>query len=330
MAEFSDLIVLTVEDLESNLGSAKFSEFVRKSEAFFVEQVTTIANHILAYPDIRAVFISGPTSSGKTTSTMLMTRRLTEAGLRAHHLELDDYYRPEKLQYDRDGRPDYESIETLDLELLGSDLERLFAGEEVAIPTFHFPTRTRLYEPEKKILLTDKDVLLVEGLHGLSDIVMDKIPRERRLSYFIMPHGRVLSDRRMLSGSDIRILRRVSRDVRKRAATAIDTIDYWPMIDRAERDFIPRYLEAADFYINSVLMYEFMVIAPMARAEIEKSLDLFFRGDLPPSRYTINESGHSDLKRAIKEAVRLSYVCEQLPEVNASFVPDNSILQEFI
>lgn len=159
---------------------------------------------------------------------------------------------------------------------------------------------------------------------------MGKIPRERRLSYFIMPHGRVLSDRRMLSGSDIRILRRVSRDVRKRAATAIDTIDYWPMIDRAERDFIPRYLEAADFYINSVLMYEFMVIAPMARAEIEKSLDLFFRGDLPPSRYTINESGHSDLKRAIKEAVRLSYVCEQLPEVNASFVPDNSILQEFI
>ncbi len=330
MAKFSDLIVLTVDDLEKNLGSAKFRDFVNKSEAFFVEQVTTIANHILSHPDIRAVFISGPTSSGKTTSTMLMTNRLTDAGLRAHHLELDDYYRPEKLHYDEDGRPDYESIETIDLELLGSDLERLFAGEEVAIPTFDFATRKRLYEPEKKLRLTDKDVLLVEGLHGLSDIVMGKLPREQRLSYFIMPHARVLSDRRMLSGSDIRILRRISRDVRKRATTAIDTIDYWPMIDQAERDFIPRYLEAADFYINSVLMYEFMVIAPMARAEIEKSLDLFFKGDLPPSRYTISEVGHSDLKQAIKEAVRLSYVCEQLPKVDPSFVPENSILQEFI
>ncbi len=330
MAEFSDLIVLTVDDLEGNLGAAKFREFVSKSEAFFVDQVTEIANHILSHPSIRAIFISGPTSSGKTTSTKLMTRRLTDAGLQAHHLELDDYYRPAELRYDKDGRPDFESIDTIDLELLGSDLERLFAGEEVAIPTFDFKVRERRFDPEKRLKLTANDVLLVEGLHGLSDIVMNKVPRERRLSYFIMPHARVLSDRRMLSGSDIRILRRISRDVRKRATTAIDTIDYWPMIDQSERDFIPRYLEAADFYINSVLMYEFAVIAPMARAEIEKSLDLFFQGDLPPSRYVINGAEHSDLKRAVKEAVRLSYVCEQLPTADPSFVPEDSILQEFI
>ncbi len=330
MAEFSELLVWTIEDLERNLGRAKFREFVRQSEERFTDQVETIARHIQNHPDIRAIFVSGPTSSGKTTSSMLMSKRLTESGLRTFHLELDDYYRPEQLRYDEEGRPDFESIDTIDLELLGNDLEKLFDNQEVAIPTFDFHTRERHYLADKTLCLSEGDVLLVEGLHGLSDVIMDKLPKERRVSYFILPHGRVLSDRRMLSGSDIRILRRISRDVRHRGATAIDTIDYWPMIDRAESDFIPRYLEAADFYINSVLSYEFMVVGPMARVEIERSLDRFFRGELPPSSYTKNPSGHSDLRRAINEAVRLSAVCEQLPAVDPSFVPDDSILQEFL
>ena len=68
----------------------------------------------------------------------------------------------------------------------------------------------------------------------------------------------------------------------------------------------------------------------MARIEIEKSLEQFFKGELPPSSYTNNPEGHSNLKRAISEATRLSYVCEQLPAVDPSFVPDDSILREFL
>jgi uridine kinase len=330
MAELSDLMVLTIEDLEKNLGRAKFRDFVRESEAHFTRQVESIADYILDHRDVRAIFVSGPTSSGKTTSSMLMSQRLTQAGLRTFHLELDDYYRPEKLRYDDQGRPDFESIDTIDLEILGQDLERLFQNQVVSIPTFDFKTRSRHYLPGKEIQLQEGDVLLVEGLHGLSDTIMDKLPKERRVSYFILPHARVLSDSRMLSGSDIRVLRRISRDVRHRGATAIDTIDYWPMIDQAETDFIPPYLAAADFYVNSILAYEFMVIGPMARIEIEKSLDRFYKGQLPPSSYTNNPSGHSDLRRAIREANRLSQVCQQLPAVDPSFVPDDSILQEFL
>ncbi len=330
MAEFSELIVLSISDLEDNLGAAQFRRFVERSEQRFVDQVTHVADYILSNPSIRAIFVSGPTSSGKTTSSKLMTKRLTEAGLRTWHLEMDDYYRTEDLLYDEDGRPDYESIETLDLQQFSEDLQRILNHENVPIPTFDFKTRTRRYDPGKAICLEKNDVVLMEGLHGISEQVTSKLPREQQLSYFIMPHARVLSDARMLSGSDIRVLRRISRDVRHRGATALDTIDYWPVIERAESAFIPVYLKAADFYINSVLPYEFMVVAPMAYREIEKSLDLFFNRKLPPSSYSSNPAGHSDLKRAIKEASRLSWVCEQIPAVTPSFVPENSILQEFI
>ncbi len=330
MAKFSELIVLTIGDLEDNLGADQFRRFVARSEQRFVDQVTHVADYILSNPSIRAIFVSGPTSSGKTTSSKLMAERLTKAGLRTWHLEMDDYYRTADLRYDEDGRPDYESIDTLDLQLFSEDLQRILNYENVPIPTFDFASRTRHYEQDKTICLEKNDVVLVEGLHGISEQVTSKLPRDQRLSYFIMPHARVLSDARMLSGSDIRVLRRISRDVRHRGATALDTIDYWPMIERAENAFIPVYLKAADFYINSVLPYEFMVVAPMAYREIEKSLDLFFNRKLPPSSYSSNPSGHSDLKLAVKEAARLSWVCEQIPAVTPSFVPENSILQEFI
>jgi uridine kinase len=126
------------------------------------------------------------------------------------------------------------------------------------------------------------------------------------------------------------MLRRISRDVNKRGSSAIDTIDYWPMIDRTEKDFIPAYLKAADYFINSLLPYEFTVIAPLARDKINESLERFFDGTLITSTYTRNAQGHSNLRLAVQEAMRLVWICEQLPAVSPSVVPAGSVLQEFI
>ncbi|NLC26969.1 MAG: nucleoside kinase [Fastidiosipila sp.] len=330
MATISELIILTVGDLEEQLGSSKYPNFVEKSEKMFSDQVNAFAEKVLADDRIRAIFVSGPTSSGKTTSSRLLSQILIANGRHTIPIELDDFYREQDLRYDEEGRPDYESIDTLDLELLGESLESLFRDKEVAIPTFEFASRRRFYENHKKIKLNRGDVVIIEGLHGLNETVSSHVPEEAQLSYFIMPHGRVLSDARMISNIDIRMLRRISRDVHKRGSSAMDTIDYWPMIDRAEKDFIPTYLEAADYYINSLLPYEFTVIAPLARGEINESLDRFFDGTLQPSTYSRNKTGHSDLRRAVQEASRLVWICEQLPAVSPTVVPAGSLLQEFI
>ncbi|MDD2427873.1 MAG: nucleoside kinase [Eubacteriales bacterium] len=330
MATISELIILTVDDLEDQLGSSKYPNFVAASEKMFSDQVNAFAERVLADDKIRAIFVSGPTSSGKTTSSRLLSQILTANGRNTIPIELDDFYREEDLRYDDEGRPDYESIDTLDLELLGASLEHLFRVGEVAIPTFEFARRRRFYEDHKKIKLNQGDIVIIEGLHGLNETVTSHVAKEARLSYFIMPHGRVLADARMISNSDIRMLRRISRDVNKRGSSAMDTIDYWPMIDRAEKDFIPAYLAAADYYINSLLPYEFTVIAPLARNKINESLERFFDGTLGTSTYTRNSDGFSNLRRAVQEASRLVWICEQLPAVSPTVVPAGSLLQEFI
>ena len=330
MATISELIILTVDDLEDQLGSSKIPKFVRESEQLFSDQVDIFAEKVLADKNIRAIFVSGPTSSGKTTSSRLLSQKLIQNGRHTVAIELDDFYREQDLRYDEEGRPDYESIDTLDLELLGETLERLFQVGEAPIPTFHFAARRRQYEEHKRIKLNQGDVVIIEGLHGLSETVTSHVPEEARLSYFIMPHGRVLSDARMISNSDIRLLRRISRDVNQRGSSAMDTIDYWPMVERAEKDFIPRYLAAADYYINSLLPYEFTVIAPLARQKINESLERFFDGTLGSSSYTRSTDGHSNLREAVQDASRLVWICEQLPAVSPSVVPPGSLLQEFI
>ncbi|NLW54622.1 MAG: nucleoside kinase [Clostridiaceae bacterium] len=330
MATISELIILTVDDLEDQLGSSKYPNFVAESEQMFTDQVNAFAEKVLADEKIRAIFVSGPTSSGKTTSSRLLSQQLIANGRHTIPIELDDFYREQDLRYDEEGRPDYESIDTLDLDLLAETLGDLFRAGECAIPTFEFANRRRYYEDHNKIKLNQGDIVIIEGLHGLNETVSSHVPKEAQLSYFIMPHGRVLADARMISNSDIRMLRRISRDVNKRGSSAIDTIDYWPMIDRAEKDFIPAYLEAADYFINSLLPYEFTVIAPLARDKINESLERFFDGTLVTSTYTRNTDGHSNLRLAVQEATRLVWICEQLPAVSPSVVPAGSVLQEFI
>ncbi|HHV41734.1 MAG TPA: hypothetical protein GXX72_02655 [Clostridiaceae bacterium] len=330
MAELSKLIELSVEDLENNLGSNRLSQFIEESEQNFLEQVKAVAEKVIENKQIKIFFISGPTSSGKTTFSNHFTSRLSAAGRKTYLLSMDDYYKTEEISYDSDGRPDLESIETLDIGLMLDDILRFYEGREVSFPTFVFQTRTRIYEPEKIIRPEVGDVLVIEGLHGLSPEIINFLPAEESLGLFIMPHGRVHSDARMLSGTDIRMLRRISRDVRQRGSSALATIDYWPMIERAEQDFIPGYLAAADFYINTLLPYEFMVTATLARDQIHVSLDGLLKGTLQPSRNTINPVGWSDLPRAVKKAMQLTEASANLPSVSPSVVPETSILQEFI
>jgi hypothetical protein len=172
--------------------------------------------------------------------------------------------------------------------------------------------------------------MLVEGLHGLSDLIAGQLPREQCLGVFIMPWCTLLDGRQLLGSRDLRILRRISRDVLHRGSTALSTLDYWPMIDRTEQQFFPQYLQRADEYVNSCLTYEFCVVAPLAAAQMAHSLEQYEMGRLPGSIYRQNQQGYADLPTAVAEARHLLQACELIPSADRTIVPALSILNEFI
>lgn len=329
MAELKQMIIISIEELENQLGVSKLPRFVSSCEAAFQARIRQIADLVLTQ-QIRAVFVSGPTASGKTTFTGSLSRLLAENGRPARLISLDDYYNISAGTYDDKGRPDFESIDILDTQQMVEDFTGLMAGRTVQLPAFDFIERKRLFYPENLVSLQPNELLLVEGLHGLSSKIAGQLPRESYLGVFIMPWCTLLSDRQLLGSRDLRILRRISRDVLHRGSTALATMDYWPMIDRTEQQFFPAYLARADEYVNSCLAYEFGVIAPLAAAQLALSLDQYENGTLPGSRYRVGQIGYADLPVAVAEARSLVRNCSRIPATDRSIVPPGSILNEFI
>ena len=334
MAQLQDRLDITVEDLEESLGHKKLDSFIKESEALFVERTKLAIDEACNNSNIKAVFISGPTSSGKTTFTMHLADGLSKAGRPAAFLSLDDYYKITDLTFDRDGRPDFETIETLDLERANRDIKDIMEGKKVIPPFFDFNTReSKERKPEEAIQLPENGILVVEGLHGLNKRVSGNISDENCIKIFIMPYGNVFCDTKLMDSNEIRLLRRIVRDYRHRSAHALSTIDYWPMIEKSEENYYSDYLTSATYHINSFLAYESLIIAPLALHDLKESLAQVKDNSIEPSIFmqksNINKP-FADLSKALSRARKLVEHLEKIPVCDPSRVPQDSILLEFI
>ena len=334
MAELRDRLDITVEELEEHLGASKLPKFISDSEALFLDRIDAICEDICADNSKKAIFVSGPTSSGKTTFTLRLSQALTAHGRRGYHVSLDDYYNISQLQFDRDGRPDFESIDTLDIERAAQDIKSIVEGKRVVTPFFDFQTRRQMEgAPEDALEMDDNGVVVVEGLHGLSHRVSGVIGDPMCAKVFIMPYGNVYCDSKLMDSEEIRLLRRIVRDYRHRSAHALATIDYWPMITKSEDVYYKEYLARADYHINSFLAYESLIIAPLALHDISEAMKQVEKGSIEPSVFmekSVTGKPFADLSTALDRASRLMGHLGKIPVVGTDQVPEQSILNEFI
>ncbi len=333
MAELRDRIDITVEELEESLGALNLPRFIAESEKSFLGRIDTICSEICADKNKKAIFVSGPTSSGKTTFTLRLAKTITEAGRKACHLSLDDYYNLKEIVCDREGRPDFETIDALDVPRIQSDIARIINGETVVPPYFDFQTRIQHEgNPENAISLGEDGVLIVEGLHGLNPRISGDFG-DICSKVFIMPYGNVYCDTKLMDSNEIRMLRRIVRDNRHRNAHALATIDYWPMISKSEEKYYTEYLTSADYHVNSFLAYESLIIAPLALNDIQSALKQVEKGTIEPSVFMEKSTSgkpFADLSAALAKASKLIGHLDKIPDVSPDQVPAESILNEFI
>ena len=334
MAELRDRIDITVEELEESLGAVRLPRFIAESEQNFVGRIDSICDEIVSDQNKRAIFVSGPTSSGKTTFTLRLSNTINSRGRKAVHLSLDDYYNIKEIKFDKEGRPDFETIDALDVERIQRDIKALLNGETVVPPFFDFNIRQQMEgDPANAISLGDDGVLVVEGLHGLSSRISGECPSDKCSKVFIMPYGNVYCDSKLMDSNEIRLLRRIVRDYRHRSAHALATIDYWPMIQRSEEKYYEEYLTCADYHVNSFLAYESLIVAPMAMGDISEALDKALKGSIEPSVFMEKSptgKPFADLSAALSKANKLMGHLGKIPVISPEQVPEESILNEFI
>ena len=268
-SEWVDIMgVATVGRLNKRIEQGDTSEMIQIAEALHEKRLSRIADSIAEANrerGLRLVLISGPSSSGKTTTSKRLGVQLRVLGLHPVLISTDDYFvNREDTPRDENGDYDFEALEAIDLARLNEDLGRLMAGESVEIPRFDFISGTRKWH-ENPLQLDDRSILIMEGIHSLNPRLTPSIPTSAKFRLYASCFTSVAMDNTSrIHTTDNRLLRRMIRDNATRGISAADTIARWPSVRRGEERNIFPYQEEADVMFNSSLFYEIAVLKPFA------------------------------------------------------------------
>ncbi len=300
-----------VGDLNDCITSGDMKEMILVQEALMEKRVGMIADRIME--DIehkKFVFIAGPSSSGKTTFAHRLSVQLRSQGLIPRPISVDNYFvKRELTPLDADGNYDFECLEAIDVQMFNRDMSTLLTGGEVDMPTFDFVKGEQVFSG-KKLQLGPKDILVVEGIHGLNPKLSHSIPEENKFKVYISALTQLnIDNHNRVPTTDARLLRRIVRDSQYRGASAERTIGMWPSVRRGEELHIFPFQEEADIMFNSALIYELSVLKQYAEP-------LLFNVPKDSAEYI--------------EAKRLIKFLDYFLGITSETIPNNSLIREFI
>jgi uridine kinase len=303
-----------VGTLNKVVRNGKIIDLINLSEALHERKYADIADQIYQRRDsVKIVFIAGPSSSGKTSTSKRLAIQCRILGLNPKVIELDNYFVDRELTpKDQNGEYDFEALGAMDLDFLGQQLNDLLAGKEVEIPKFDFKEGRRFFNGNF-MQLHEKDILIMEGIHALNPAMIPGVdPSKVFRVYASALTSLSIDENNNISTSDNRMLRRMIRDNRTRGIDPENTLMMWQSVRRGENKNIFPFQENADAVFNSAHIFELPVLKYYAEPLLHR---------IQPS-----SPAYTEATRMLKF---LSYIIPLSPaEITA--IPPTSILREFI
>ena len=302
--------ISTIPDLNERVSNGTINDYIFLSETHQNNNLYEIARKIFNNKNIRIVLISGPSSSGKTTTSRKLQLFLKGFGVNPKTLSIDDYFVDrEKTPRKEDGTLDYECIESIRIDAFNKDLAKLLKGEKVKTPTFNFIEGKGEYITEPMELKKD-EILIIEGLHALNEKISSLVDKKNKYKIYLSPLTVLnIDNHNRIKTTDIRLLRRIVRDSRTRGYTATEVIGIWNMVRRGEEEYVFPFQDEADVVFNTTLIYELGVL----KTYVE------------PLLYLVDEEDVN-----YKYAVRLLKILKEVLPIPSDYIPKDSILREFI
>jgi uridine kinase len=309
----------TIEAYNQRVAQGGLSDIIAVSEATYSEDVENAVEVIAErLSEIKIVIVTGPSSSGKTTTTIKLGERLLRMGYSLVTLNVDNYFFDLELHpRDEFGDYDFETPQALDITLINQHMKQLIDGQEVLTPFYDFKTGMR-HDERTPMRLRSDELLLIDSLHALYPDMMDGISVDQQFRLYLEPLLQMKAgDRNYVRWTDIRLMRRMLRDTAFRAYEPEKTLLHWHYVRASElRNIIP-YINSTDYIVNSAMPYELSIYRP-------KLLDLF-------SQWVKKYQDDPLREDAYRRARRVRKVLKAVvPLEDDAVVPDNSVLREFI
>ena len=331
LAQNRKLGVDTIAGLNAAVRSGRMPEVIAASLAAYEVSLDAAAEKILARRNdaepLRLIWISGPSSSGKTTTTVKLTQRLERHGLKFLTLNLDDYFwslveHPTDWINDRN----FETPEALDFQLLNQHLRELLAGGTIEKPVFNFKEGRRM--ATRPVKLEPDQVLLLDCQHGFYPPIAEGIRAAVQFRLFIEAQNMIYegdgSTQRLTHFTDVRLLRRMLRDVHHRNHSPLGTLLHWRYVRAGELFSIIPLMGLADHVINGGFPFDLPALKP------------FFSGEkniFPQPESLAEYAGFLDARiRCERVQALLESVAGFTPAqvADTGFIPGDAVIREFI
>lgn len=298
--------------LEYIKSSAKEPErFIEECEIKYNNKIKRIAEQIAKSGRTEIVMIAGPSSAGKTTSAKKLREHLAGFGLKSYTVSLDDFY-VDNCDAPRfpDGTPDFETVDALDISYFQKAMTDLIEKGAADLPEFDFLVGKRKTH-YNHIEISEKDVIIVEGLHALNPRITDHLPEERLLKIYINLSSRIYDENEniVLNKRNMRFVRRMVRDYKFRGNSVEKSYKMWMTVRYGEDTYLFPFKDNADIKLNTIHLYESCILKDTAiklLSEIDEASEFY------------------------KESQRLIRSLSKFPSISSELVPDDSLMREFI
>lgn len=297
-------------DLNNQISTCHIKELIEANELIFNEHIFKVAKIIHEKKEVKVVLISGPSSTGKTTTTKRLSSYLKTLGYNTIPISVDDYYKDrEETPKNEKGEYDFESLNAIDTKMFNQDLTDLLAGKEIYLPVYDFVIKKK-NRSSNAVKMEENTILLIEGLHCLNDELTADIEDQVKYKIYLSPFIPLGIDRHnYVSTVDLRLLRRIVRDNRTRGTDVSQTIELWQSVREGEEKYIFPYIHQADIVINTAYVFEVGVLKVFVEP-------LLYSVGLDSPYY--------------EEARRLIKSLQGFYPIPSEYISKDSILREFI
>jgi uridine kinase len=312
--------VHTMDALNQRLDAGEFTQIVTESEAAYVADVEAAVNGILARKDkLKIIIITGPSSSGKTTTTIKVGEHLKKVGIKLVTLSVDNYFFDLEMHpKDEFGDYDFETPHALELPLINQHLTELISGKEVLVPFYDFKSGKRIPAKSMPMKLAENELILIDSLHGLFPAMTQDVPDEQKFKLYLEPLLQVKGiDGEYVRWTDIRLIRRMLRDAAHRAYDPRQTLEHWHYVRTSELRNILPHINTTDAIVNSGMPFELPIYA-------QKMLTSF-------EEWTADYRGDPLREDAYERASRVAGMLKSVhPVGDENMIPSDSVIREFI
>ncbi|MDR0931174.1 MAG: hypothetical protein LBM38_05495 [Clostridiales bacterium] len=283
---------------------------ILNSEKYYSNCIDEATDYIINHRN-NFVLLTGPSSSGKTTTSILLEQSLIKKGKDAIRISLDNFYKNrDDLPFWEDGTRNYEAIEGLDLDTFNDCMYELTSKGVATFPVFDFSVGKRSLTDNFSVKYDDDTFIIFEGIHALNPMLINLIHSKKFIKMYVSAHSNFyIGDEKVLPKRYVRLMRRIMRDKSTRNTEALVTLDMWRKVVIGEDKYIFPYRDSADWQINSTHAYE-----PLAYKS--KVLQIL--------RPICDDPTHGEIITSCINAL------EPFVALDSDVIPKTSLLREFV